>query len=188
MAHRRRRRHRRSRRYGDLVSMPSLGGITEYNPLGKTVRSTDVAVGAAIGMLGGMGVKWLLAKLNASLAKVDAAGNLVGGLPAPILNYLGPISTVGAGALAYMFQRKKNRLRGTGHFVGAVLAGVVPAGWQMVRAQFPDLADYVTMELSGLGYAGLLVDSPQISGVIVDNPTNLAALEASAHYAMAQEE
>lgn len=183
MARRKRRRHSR-RSYGSLVSMPSLGGIKEYNPLGKTVRSTDVAVGALVGMIGGMGVKYALAKLHTTLLKADGSG----GLPKPILDYMGPISTFGAGVLAYAFQRKRNKLRGTGHLVGATLAAAVPVGWQLVRAQFPTMADYVSMELGGLGGYGYLVENPvSISGLIVDNP-GMAGLEGAAMAAMAEED
>src|SRR3990170_2119742 len=49
-----RHRRRRRRRYGDpVISMPSFGAGAEYNPLNKHVNSTDVLVGAGIGVAGG---------------------------------------------------------------------------------------------------------------------------------------
>lgn len=181
MARRRRRRSHRSRRYGGLVSLPSLGGIKEYNPLGKTVKSTDVLVGVAIGLLGGFGVTWGLNKLDGMLRKPDGSG----GLPSFVLAYMGPISSLGAGILAYALQRKRNRTRGTGHLVGAVAAGVVPTA---LRTAFPNMADYVSMDLGG--YGGLLVDNPSVAGYgyLVDNPTSLGSLEAHAVASMAEDE
>ena len=127
-------KRRRRRKYGDYVSVPSLGQlpkIKELNPLGKTVRSTDLFVGAGLGLALGAGVKFALNKANVALG---------GKLPAVLMSYAGPISTFLAGAALYMFQ-KKNRVRATGQFVGASLAAATPVIWKMLGDFGPKMAD-----------------------------------------------
>lgn len=153
-----RRRHRRRRRYGDLVSLPSLGAFKlpkarDLNPLGKSVGSTDLAVGVGIGMAGGAVVKLGLNKLN------EWSG---GKLPTFFQAYIQPISSILAGVLAASFVKNEGKRKA--YYIGAFLAGVVPLAWNFLARQFPSyFADLVDVNL-GLAvredYAGLIVEEP----------------------------
>jgi len=127
------RHRRRHRRYHGYISVPSFGGIAkDINPLGKHVGSTDVMVGAGLGLAGGAGVKYLLNKLNV------ATGNK---FPALIMQYAGPLSTFLAGVALYVFQRKAKRSRAEGHLVGASLAAIAPIFWTTLGKFGPKMAD-----------------------------------------------
>lgn len=154
-----RRRHRRRRRgFGDLVSLPALGGFKlpkarDLNPLGKSVNTTDVAIGAAIGMGGGALVKIAVNKLD------EWSG---GKVPGFLRSYLGPISTVLAGLLAASFVKNEGKRKS--YYVGAFFAGAVPLAWAFLARQFPayfsDLVDVNLGLVVNEDYAGLLVDEP----------------------------
>ncbi len=155
-------KRKRSRSFfGNLVSFPQVGSLKDYNPLGKQVNSTDVVVGAALGMAGGAAVKVGINKLD----------EVIGGkLPSFVRNYIGPISTFGAGALAYMLFRKKNQSRANGYLVGATMAAVVPMGWQILKDTLPEYFSGLVSVDYGLltsenEYAGLLVDDPSMNGL-----------------------
>lgn len=146
------RRRRRSRRFGDYVSVPlglgkfKLPGLKNLNPLGKAVNSTDVLVGAFVGLAGGV----LLSK---AVVKFWPTA------PTFVQQYLGPITTVGAGALALAVL--KNKHRATGYFAGAALIGLAPLAWAKVAPMVPGLSDYVNVDyglLTNVGPMGLLVD------------------------------
>lgn len=147
--------------FGSLVSFPSVGGITEYNPLGKQVNSTDLFVGAAIGMAGGVMVKkglyFAIDKLNMSPTN-------------PVVNfvdqYSGPISSILAGVAAYMVQRKTNKGRATGHLIGAALVGVAPIGWTLLaKSGFAGLVDVNYGLLTDEAMNGMIVDDPGMNGL-----------------------
>ena len=126
-------RHRRRRGYRGYVSVPSLSGLAkDLNPLGKHVASTDLFVGAGLGLALGAGVKFLVNKLNVATG---------GKLPGSVASYLGPISTFLAGFGLYMFQRKTKRARAEGHFVGAALAAAAPIYWNLLGSFGPKMAD-----------------------------------------------
>lgn len=149
MARHKRRRHRR---FGDYVSVPlgfgkmKLPSLKALNPLGKHVASTDVLVGAFVGLAGGAGLRWAVNRFWPTA-------------PAFLQKYLVPISVVGAGAATMLVL--KNKSKAQGYFTGAALAGLVPLGWGLITTQFPALADYVSVNY---GYPidvkpmGLLVD------------------------------
>lgn len=124
-----RRRHRGFRGY---VSVPSFGSLKEYSPLGKHVGSTDVLVGAGLGLALGAVVKYLLNTLNVSVG---------GKIPAQIMSNAGPISTFLAGVGLYMFQRKSKKSRAEGHLVGATLAAGAPIFWGLLGSYGPKMAD-----------------------------------------------
>lgn len=125
-------RHRRHRRYGGYVSVPSLGALKDYNPLGKHVNSTDVLVGAGLGLALGAVVKLGLNKANVATG---------GKFPAFIMSYAGPISTFLAGVALYAFQRKSKHARAQGHLVGAALAAAAPVYWTALGQYGPKMAD-----------------------------------------------
>jgi hypothetical protein len=123
---------KRRRRYGGLVSLPSLSGLKstakEFSPLNKSVNSTDVLVGAGVGIVGGALVKIGMEKLDTALG---------GKLPDFVKQYAGPISAFLAGAGAYYFQRKSKKSRGTGHLVGASIAAILPIAQGLATAYLP---------------------------------------------------
>jgi len=173
---RHRRRHHRRRRFGDpVLSLPTFGGIEEYNPFGKTVNATDVAVGAFIG-LGGGGL------VNYGLKKVWPT--------APIPSqYVGAVTAFGAGALAYSLFRKKSRGRAQGYLAGAVIAGAVPLVWGMVKGALPASVSMYFGDpvLSMPSYRGLLVNSPiapRYGGLIVNAPAAAMATASASRRMM----
>jgi hypothetical protein len=172
MARHRRRTHRRRRRFGDpVLSMPTFGDIKEYNPFGKTVNATDVAVGSFIGLAGG-------GLVNYGLRKVWPTA------PIP-MQYVGAVTAIGAGAAAYTLFRKKSRGRAQGYLAGAVIAGVVPLVWGMVKGALPaSVSTYFgDPVLSMPSYRGLLVNSPvapRLGGLLVNAPAAAMATAPSA--------
>jgi hypothetical protein len=168
---------RRRRHYGDLVSFPAVGSLKDYNPLGRSVNSTDVLVGAGIGMAGGVlvrkGINFAIDKLNMSPTS-------------PFTNFLNdyssPIATFLAGAAAAMVFRKKSAARATGYLVGATLAAAVPLGWTLIaKTGFAGLVDVnyglLTQEND---LAGLLVDDPSMAGLAAySEPDDVDILDAA---------
>lgn len=160
MAHRRRRR----RGFGDYLTIPGLGNIgsivKDINPLGQSVKMNDLLMGAGVGMAGGAVVKLGLNKTG-----IDAK------LPGFIADNIGPVSTILAGIGGYMFLKKKNMAKAKGVLYGAMVAGLVPVGWDLLKRQFPTyFGDYVTVP--GLGEIveqpyGVLVEdsSPALNGL-----------------------
>ncbi len=167
MAKHRRRRHRR---FGDYVSVPlglgkfQLPSMKTLNPLGKSVNSTDVIIGAGVGLLGG-------AFLTKGIAKFWPTP------PAFLVKYSGPITSIAAGALALAFM--KNKHKASGIFAGAALIGVAPAVWGMVAPKIPGLAEYVNVNY------GMLTDV-QPMGLLVDEGSS--RLSELAAYSMGSED
>lgn len=160
-----RKSRRRSRGFGDYVSLPSLNGLAkDINPLGKSVRSTDVLLGAALGMAGGSIVKMGISKLDVMTG---------GKVPAFVKTYVGPISTFLAGVGLYIFSRKKNAQRAQGHLFGATLAAASPLYWEGLKAVAPTyFNDYVAVSPFGV----LTQDQP--FGVLTaDNSRQFGAAE-----------
>src|SRR5574341_254528 len=152
MARHRRRRHRRG--FGDFLTVPGLGGLAkDLNPLGKSVQMNSVLIGAGLGMGGG-------ALVRMGIGKAGIADKL----PAFVATNIGPVSTILAGIGGYMFFKKKSPEKAKGVLYGAMLAGLVPVGWNVLQTQFPQyFADYVS--IPGLGDVverpmGMLVESP----------------------------
>ena len=156
-------KRRRRRGFGSYVSIPSLGNLKEVNPLGKSVNSTDVLVGAAIGLAGGAFVKMGISKLDVATG---------GKVPAFVKSYVGPISTFLAGVASYYVAKKmmKKPGRGTGYLVGATSAAVAPLVWEGLKAAAPNtFNDYVAVSPLGLltqdaGMSGFGVLSRDVSG------------------------
>lgn len=143
MARRKHHRRRRHSGFGDYVSIPSLGGfVKDVNPLGKSLRSTDVLLGAALGMAGGSLVKM-------GISKIDVATD--GKVPAFVKSYVGPISTFLAGLVLYVVQRKKNSARAQGHLFGATIAALSPLYWEGLKTVAPTFFnDYVQVSPYGV--------------------------------------
>lgn len=161
MARRRRRHHRR---YGSYVNIPfgfgkvSLPKLKDLNPLGKSVNSTDVVIGAGVGFVGGAGLRYLVGRFWPTA-------------PEFIQKNLGPISTVLAGAAALALM--KNKSRATGIFAGAALTGLAPLGWNFLQKQFPTFfSDYVNVPL------GVLTDVPAMGLLVDEGSSKLSGLAA----------
>jgi hypothetical protein len=133
--------------------------------LNKSVNTTDVLMGAAIGFGGtllmkGMGNKMLAGKVPDFILK---GSPLVGGAI--------------AGGLAYAYQSKKNMGRANGWLFGALMAGASVQGWDVLKTSFPEgLGDVVSLQMDQYG---VLVDEPQrrlaSMGLLVDEPARRAA-------------
>jgi hypothetical protein len=128
--HRRRRRHRR---FGSYVTT-SLGSLKQFNPMGRTVRSTDVLVGAGLGVAASTFVKMGIEKVNEMLG---------GKIPLFVMQQAGPLSTFLAGVLLYLGQKKS--ARGTGHFVGASAVAASAVFWGLLKQYGPTKSDGTPM-------------------------------------------
>lgn len=162
MAKRKHHRRHHHKGFGEFVTVPTLGDLKEYNPLSKNVNSTDVFVGAGLGLAVGAAIKLGVNKINVSMTKADGTG----GLPAAVMTYAGPISTFLAGLLLYMTQRKANRGRAEGQFIGATLAAATPVYWSVLGQYGPKLSngtpffsDYVMIPGSS--------SAPQLQGYVL---------------------
>lgn len=154
MARRHRRRHRR---YGDYVSVPlgfgkmKLPNLKSLNPLGKHVNTTDLIVGAFVTLAGGVFIKKGLDRFWPTA-------------PAFVQQYGAPLSTLLAGATAFIVL--KNKARATGWFAGSVMASLVPLGWAMVQSKVTALQDYTSIQYGypvDVGPMGLLVNESKPS-------------------------
>lgn len=172
MARHRRRRHRR---YGDpVISMPSFGAAGEYNPLNKHINSTDVLVGAGIGLAGGGLVMY-------------AQRSFWPTAPSIVTQYGGPLSAIVAGLGAHALFRKKSRSRAEGYLVGAVAIGVVPALWQMVKGAMPSsVSQYFGDPVIAMpSYGSFLTRSPQpLAGLLTASPGPVLAMRSPARRAL----
>ncbi len=123
-------------------------------PLDWTGSGMDIAVGALAGMAGALGVKWVANKF------------LAGKLPPIVMKYFPLVGTSIAAAGLYFGQKKSYRAKG--HAIGAITAGIAVTGWDVLRAQFPALAEVVSYNYSNYG---LLQNdyAPSINGLIVDD-------------------
>lgn len=163
---------RRRRRYNGIVS---LGGLE--NIVSGSVSTKDVLMGLVAGVVGGLGLKFVINKYLPSVAvQLGKIGNLV------------PLATgVSVGAL--LFYAQKGSQAAKGQALGAAGAGAAislltyasdwaaKAGYGVAGYHGP------TMALNLSNYGGLLVDntvarSQQMSGLIVDNNANLSRLGA----------
>jgi|CXWL01.1.fsa_nt_gi hypothetical protein len=130
-----------------------------YGVFDRNVNSTDVLVGAAAGMVGSLGFKYLVGKYAQDM------------MPAALQNFMPAIGAVAAGSAAYAMQRKGNKARAEGHLVGAMAAAAAVQTWSFLKAQFPELADVVSLKLGN--YGGLIVDEPgrAMGGLFVNEQT-----------------
>jgi hypothetical protein len=153
--------HRRRRRFGDpVISMPSFGDAKEYNPFNKHVNSTDVIIGAGIGMAGGGLVNYGLMKFWPTR-------------PAMIGTYAPAITPIVAGLVAYSFFRKKSKSRAEGYLAGAVAVGVAPTVWGMVKEALPvSVRQYFADPVIAMpSYSGFLTRSPgPMAGLLTASP------------------
>lgn len=135
-----------------------------YGLLNRSVNSTDVAAGAAIGLLGSGAVKYL----------IRAAG-FQDKLPVFVQNWMPLLASLAAGSAAYAFERKGNKARAESHLVGAAIAGASAQAWGMLKATYPEyFGDVVSVKLNGYGRPGY--------GVLVNSPTPAIGPGAFAGY------
>lgn len=158
------RKRRRRRSYGSYVSIPSLGklDVKKLNPLGKTVNTTDLFLGAIIGLAGGSLVKM-------GVSKIDVMTD--GKVPAIVKTYVGPISTFVAGVLAAMFMAKGKPAKANAFLAGAALTAATPIVWEQMKRIAPAyFNDYVSVSPFGVltqdagGFGVLTQDSGALNG------------------------
>lgn len=140
-------RHRRHRSLSGLVRFPGLGRLPL--PSGP-VKPVDVAVGAALGLAGSIGLQVIANKAIASGAPVP--GFLASGSPV-----VGGLVTA---AGVYLLEKKSNKSRASGHAIGAALAGVAVWGWGALNnlvAGSPVLAQTA-------GFGAPLFSNPRMHG------------------------
>ena len=155
----------RRRRYSGL----SLGAL----PLvGERVSGTDVLVGTAVGLVAALGIKAVAQKV----IPVETWGKIESTL-GKALPLAGGVS---AAAVLFYAQKGMDKDRATGHAIGAALAGLVVAGAQYLRAEYPNTFSAPPVQLSLSDYNGLLVDNANrsMNGLIVDNNASLGRLGA----------
>jgi len=179
---RRRTKHRRYRGY-DLVDVPGLGlvdvpGLSDlsgYFPkvLGEKVNSTDVLVGAGLGMAASGALTWLANMLFApkpggDLAteqnKVKMLGWAKKAMPL--------VGSFLSGTVLFAVQQKASPERAQGHAIGAMAAGVGLTTWDLLKAQFSaQLGDYSLVQIPGYsaapsipyyGYGDVFVNEPLV--------------------------
>jgi len=140
--------------------LPDLG---EYGVFNYEVNSSDVLVGALIG-LAGVGA----AKLASSKLALSLPGIVVSAFPL--------IGASIGGVAAFMLQKNSNPNRGKGHMVGAITVGAGVTAMDVLRTS-PSTQEYfsdvVTMRL---GRYGVLTRDPsrirrQMAGVMVRDPS-----------------
>ncbi len=161
---------RRRRRYSGIVS---LGGLEDV--ISGSVNTKDVLMGLAAGVIGGLGLKFVLNKYAPSIAvQLGKAGKAI-----PLVTGL----TIGAA----LFYAQKGSAAAKGQALGAGAAGAAitllgyAADWAASAGY--NVAGYgdPAMALNLSNYRGLLVDNAvqrPMNGLIVDNNANLSRLGA----------
>lgn len=165
-----RRRHHR-RLHG--ISTLNLGALPI---LGDSAEVMDIVIGVGLGFVGAAAVKAAAKKFVPTIwAQVES--NV--GMALPL------VTGIASAAVVYFAEKKLlgNTRRATGHAAGALMAGVVLSGWDILKKQAPAyFNDAVSLNLGSLGnYGGLLVND-QMSGfggmLVSDRSDNLAQLAA----------
>ena len=171
---------RRCAEFGDASNIDhAMVKVTGLGVFDKSVNSTDVLLGAGLGLAGSAGVK-AVAK---SVFK-DA-------IPDAVHQFMPLLGGIGSAAALYYAQKGSNKSRATGHAVGAVAAGLVVQVYNLLKEKFPDaFGDVVSLKFSGMngllineniprigpggmqGYNGLIVNEPgHALGGYADNPS-----------------
>jgi len=145
----------RRRHYRGLVKFPGLGFLPK---MPSAVKPVDVALGAAIGLAGGVaitkGVNALAQSGTAVPSFLTSAGPITGGV-------------VSAAAL-YLIEKKKNPGRAYGHALGAVLGGVAVYAYSMLQSQgmlnglvrFPGMGAPIFANPRMAGFRGPIFSNP----------------------------
>lgn len=140
--------------------------LGDFNPLNKSVKSTDVIVGGlALGLGGGALMKKALLYIDATMKK----SNPTGGLPAFVLANSFAVGALLASALgALVGDKAKNvplvgQYIGGSHSEGAYVGGVLVGGAMLAKSllapKFPAFADVDVVRLGMYaGYGGTLMD------------------------------
>lgn len=163
------------------------GGFAAFPGLNVSVNTGDLLAGSAVGLLAGSGARWLANKFATTW------------MPAGVMRFVPVLGGAAAAAGLYYYSASVGKkARGMSHAAGALGAAVVVNIWDMLRAQFPQLADlsaysgygYLTAGISpnsgspgAQGYAALTPDTSTTGyqGIVIDtgNPRmNELALSA----------
>lgn len=160
-------------------------GFAAFPGLNMTVNTGDLLAGSAVGLLAGSGARWLANRFATSW------------LPPMVMRFVPLVGGAAAAAGLYYYSASQGKkARGVSHAAGAVGAALVVNVWDMLRAQYPQLADlsaysgygYLTAGISpnsgspaAQGYAALTPDTTGYQGIVIDtgNPSmNELALSA----------
>lgn len=115
------------------------GGFAAFPGLDMSVNTGDLLAGSAVGLLAGSGARWLANKFATAW------------LPAGVMRFVPVLGGAAAAAGLYYYSASQGKkARGMSHAAGALGAAVVVNIWDMLRAQFPQLADLSAY--SGYGY------------------------------------
>ena len=120
------------------------------------VSPRDVAIGAALSLAGGTGVKFAAAKSGVTIPKF-------------VEEWVGPLSTALAATALYFAQRGSNRERAKAHLVGGLTAAGLPVLWHLLSEYGPKitLADGTQVPMFGDLPLGLLTaDAGQVSDYV----------------------
>ncbi len=186
---RHRRRHRRGRRYGSVVTIPGLGAIPV---LGDSVRVTDVAVGVAAGVFGAALLKGVLKKALSDKAAAPGT-DMWSKFNSAVGAFVPAVLGIGSGAAVYYGMKKTQKA--AGYAAGAALAGVALSvkAWASSQsfsqpgadgsAPLLDFSEVTQLNLGRMGnYRGLLVQdhSDGLNGygglLVKDNSDGLSGL------------
>jgi hypothetical protein len=145
-----------------LISVPTFGLLK------GTVGVKDFAVGAAAGLLGQGGVKWLAGQLG-----------ILPSIPQVVQRFMPLTSGVVTGLGLYYLDKKVLRKgKGKAYMTGAIAAGATLQAWQELQAMYPaTFNDYIYVPTYA-GYNGVLIDRP-LAGVLIDRPSNTSAQNLS---------
>lgn len=120
-----------------MVQIPGLGSLN------KSVNTTDVLIGAAIGLGGTLALKGFGNKL------------LAGKVPDFILKGSPLVGGIISGGAAYYLSAKKNKAKANAHLFGALIAGASVQAWDVLKTSFPEgLGDVVSLKLGRYGNQG----------------------------------
>jgi len=166
-------RHRRHRRYGSVVALPSL---SELPLVGESVKVSDAIVGGILGFVAAAALKAGVRKFAPSVAaQIEGTAG----------RFLPVVAGAGAAAVLYYGEDKllkMGRSRAIGHASGALLSGLALTAWDLLKQYGPGIGlpfdEAVQVRLGGV----LINDSSDgkaLSGVLItDHSDNLAELAA----------
>ncbi len=171
---------RRRRRFHGMVQIPGLG------VLNKSVNTTDVLMGVALGFAGSAAVKAVSTKM------------LPGKVPDIVLKNTPVVGGLLAGAGAYFLESRKNMGRANAHLFGAAMAGITVQLWGYAKTSMPSyFGDVVSVRRNGYnGRYGMLMNSATpamgpgaYAGLLVDDKARSSSnLNALADMAMGDSE
>ncbi len=144
-----------------------FGLVDPRKILNSQVKGQDVLIGAAAGLAGIYGIKWLTKQPF-----------LAGKLPSFLSKFYPLLGGAGAGLALYMGQKRS--ARGLGHLVGAAAIGAAVNVAAVALSSYGPLSEVVDVRLDGLitddGFRAL----PAYHGIVDDTYSDLDQLSSLA--------